>query len=83
MTDDADEMWDTFYRSLDWRPIAEFDRAESHVVLVRAGDEEEIGYWYDGAWCHAQESMDDQPLSFEPTEFAEVDDEWRVHLMSD
>jgi hypothetical protein len=83
VTAETDAMWAEFDRRLVWRPIAEFDREEAHVALLRSGDNEAIGYWDDGAWWHAQESLDGQKLAFEPTEFADVDDEWRVHLMAD
>lgn len=91
----ADE-WQAFRDALTWRPIADYDRERGDPVVLRdALRNEAFGYWGVGAeqfvddpaaaptWRDAQESMDDAPLTFEPTEFAEVDDEWRVHLMAD
>ena len=94
MTDD----YDTFRAGLTWRPIAEYDRDQQPLVLLRAGEQEAFGFYgpsvigyhrddqeadLEPMWRHAQEWQEEQPLPFEPTEFAEVDDKWRVHLMAD
>lgn len=75
---------------LTWLPIAEYDRSRADVVvLLRRGDDEAIGYWgvAEGdpgeAWRHAQESLDELRLRFDPEEYAEIGDEWCDHLMAD
>lgn len=93
-----DEEWRAFQDGLAWRPISQYDRDRGDAVMLRDPlRNEAFGYW--GArpadddvpggalaaptWREAQETMDDAPLTFEPTEYAEVDDEWRIHLMAD
>ena len=92
-----DNEWRAFRDGLTWKPIADYDRERGDLVVLRgSSNEEAFGYWgvagrqrcvrrtlAASTWHEGQESMDDTPLPFEPTEYAEVDDEWREHLMAD
>ena len=99
MNVEADERWVAFFSSREWRPIAEYERGTGEVKLLRAGVHWAAGYWGAGVpeireegddvpdlspmWRHAQDSVEGLPLAFEPTEFAAIDDDWRVDLVAD
>lgn len=94
----ADDRWSDFWSGLTWRPIGQYDRAAGRAELLRDGDRWALGFWGAlsiafpddeqpvdpaPAWRDAQESMDEARLEFDPTEFAEVTDDWRAALIED
>lgn len=95
---EAAARFDTFWETLSWRPIAEFDVASEQPELVRNGDDWALGYFGPAfpdeldtvrtteesapAWRNAQDLVEGEPLAFEPTEFAQIDAEWRAALMA-
>ena len=86
-----------FWARLTWLPIDDYDRASGRPQLLRHGDEWAFGFWGPGSaewlgddadltprWRNVQESYMEQPLDFEPTEFAVIEDQdTRVSFMAD
>ena len=91
--------FDAFWQTLEWQPIADYDRdAAPGVILRSAGDEWDFGYWgeadnWDGersavpydtpAWRHLKDWQAGTPLAFEPTRFAAINDRWAATLSED